>query len=210
MRRVKIHCAGVSPLMMDKMSDETLEGLATGVRPPEVKDKPAADKAREKIYCNDGGKVALPAEMLMGALVAAGQKVKNGKKQISTAKTTTLFELLQLVNVDLPLTNGQVDASTVVGNQAKSGEIPWVVDKRKGIGNQAKTPTAVCIIRPKFPHWEFDCEIEYDEKRVNGDVVRQLFNTAGSSEGLGSFRPNKKGPFGRFQVTKWDEEKVSA
>lgn len=201
MRRVKIHCVGVSPLMMDKMSDETLEGLATGVRPPEVKDKPAEEKAAAKIYRNDEGKIALPVEMLMGSLVFAGQKVKNGKKQISTAKTTTLFELLQIHNVSLPLSNGEVNAN---------GDLPWVVDKRKGIGNQAKTPTAVCIIRPKFPHWEFDVEITYDEKKINGDVVRQLFDTAGSSEGLGSFRPNKKGPFGRFRVTEWNEEKVSA
>lgn len=186
---------------MDKMSDETLEGLATGVRPPEIKDRPAEAKAADKIYRDDDGTIALPVEMLMGALVFAGQKVKNGKKQISTAKTTTLFELLTISNVSLPLTNGNVN---------EKGELPWVVDKRKGIGNQAKTPTAVCIIRPKFPHWEFDVEIEYDDKRINPAVVRQLFDTAGSSEGLGSFRPNKKGPFGRFKVTVWDEEKVAA
>ena len=200
MRKVRIHCVGVSPLMMDKMSDETLEGLATGVRPPEVKDKPAVEKAAVKIYRDDNGRIALPAEMLVGALVFAGQKVKNGRKQISTAKTTMLFELLQLNNVFLPLTNGQPAAE----------DLPWVVDKRKGIGNQARTPTAVCIIRPKFLHWEFDCEIEYNEDSVNGEVVRQLFNVAGSSEGLGSFRPNKKGPFGRFKVTEWNEEKVAA
>ena len=200
MRKVRIHCVGVSPLMMDKMSDETLEGLATGVRPPEVKDKPAVEKAAVKIYRDDNGRIALPAEMLVGALVFAGQKVKNGRKQISTAKTTMLFELLQLNNVFLPLTNGQPAAE----------DLPWVVDKRKGIGNQARTPTAVCIIRPKFLHWEFDCEIQYNEDRVNGEVVRQLFNVAGSSEGLGSFRPNKKGPFGRFKVTEWNEEKVAA
>jgi hypothetical protein len=190
---------------MDRMSDETLEGLATGVRAPEQKDRPAEEKAAGKIYRDDGGKIALPAEMLTGALVFAGQKVKNGKKQISTAKSTTLFELLQVNNVWLPLTNGAVDPASVVGNVAKSGDLPWVVDKRKGMGYQGKTPTAVCVIRPKFPHWEFDCEIEYDEKRVKKETIQQLFDVAGSSEGLGSFRPNKKGPFGRFRVTKWEE-----
>jgi len=201
MKKVRIHCVGISPLMMDKMSGETLESLDKGVRLPEVKDRPAIEKARAKIYRDDDGRIALPAEMLMGSLVFAGQKVKNGKKQISTAKTTTLFELLQLNNISLPLHNGQADAN---------GDLPWVVDQRKGIGNQAKTPTAVCITRPKFPKWEFDCEIEYDETKIHTEVVRQLFTVAGSSEGLGSFRPNKKGPFGRFQVTKWDEEKVGA
>lgn len=199
MRKVRVHCVGISPLMMDKMSEETLRSLGDGVRLPEVKDRPPEEKARAKIYRDDDGKIALPIEMLMSALVFAGQKVKNGKKQISTAKATTLFELLTLNNVSLPLHNGQANAE---------GDLPWVVDMRKGIGNQAKTPTAVCIIRPKFPHWEFDCEFDYDDKRVNGEVIRQLFNTAGSSEGLGSFRPNKKGPFGRFEVTKWEEQKV--
>ena len=200
MRNVKIHCIGISPLMMDKMSDETLTSLETGVRLPENKDRPALQKAAEKIYRDDDGKIALPVEMLMGSLVFAGQKVKNGKKQISTAKTTTLFELMQCLDLSLPLSNGQADAK---------GELPWVVDKRKGMGYHGKTPTAVCVIRPKFPHWEFDCEIEYNEKKVNGDVIRQLFDVSGSSEGLGSFRPNKKGPFGRFRVASWNEEKVA-
>ena len=199
MRKVRVHCVGETPLLMDKMSDETLDSLATGVRLPEIKDRPAEEKATAKIYRDDDGNVALPAEMLEGSLVCAGTKVKNGKKQISTAKTTTLYELLRVITAWLRLTNGQADCQ----------ELPWVVDKRKGIGNQAKTPTAVCIIRPKFMHWEFDVEIEYNEKRVNGEVVRQLFDTAGSSEGLGSFRPNKRGRFGCFKVTEWKEEKVA-
>ncbi len=205
MRTVKIHCVGVSPLLMDRMSPETLEGLETGIHPPEAKDRPSVEKAREKIYRNDEGKIALPAEMLIGALVAAGQKVKNGTKTISTAKTTTLFDLLVVNSVDLPLTNGKLDPSSVPNNCAENDDLPWVVDRRKGIGYHAKTPTAVAIIRPKFPHWEFDLEIQYDEKRVKGEVIKQLFENAGSSQGLGAFRPNKRGPFGRFRIDKWEE-----
>jgi hypothetical protein len=192
---------------MDRMSAETLESLETGVRPPEVKDRPSVDKAREKIYRNDSGAIALPAEMLIGALVAAGQKVKNGAKTISTAKTTTLFDLMMVKSVDLPLTNGKLKHDDVPGNAATGNDLPWVVDRRKGIGYQAKTPTAVAIIRPRFPHWEFDVEIDYDEKRVKGEVIRQLFENAGGSQGLGAFRPNKRGPFGRFRVEKWEEVK---
>jgi len=205
MRTVKIHCVGVSSLLMDRMSAETLESLETGVRPPEVKDRPSVDKAREKIYRNDSGQIALPAEMLIGALVAAGQKVKNGAKTISTAKTTTLFDLMMVKSVDLPLTNGKIDPKSVLGNAATGNDLPWTVDRRKGIGYQAKTPTAVAIIRPRFPSWEFDLEIEYDEKRVKGEVIRQLLENAGGSQGLGAFRPNKRGPFGRFRVEKWEE-----
>lgn len=205
MRTVKIHCVGVSALMMDRMSEETLESLETGIRPPQVKDRPSVDKAREKIYRNDSGQIALPVEMLIGALVAAGQKVKNGTKTISTAKTTTLFDLVVVNSVDLPLTNGVVDPKSIVGNAADGNDLPWTVDRRKGIGYQAKTPTAVAIIRPRFPHWEFDLEIQYDDKRVKGEVIKQLFENAGGSQGLGAFRPNKRGPFGRFRIEKWEE-----
>ncbi len=200
MRKVRIELESDTPLLMDAMSDETLDSIATGVRLPEVKDRPAIEKARAKIYRDENGRIGLPAEMLEGCLVCAGTKVKNGRKQISTAKTTTLYELLRVINSWLYLTDCE----------AEGQEIPWVVDKRKGTGNQAKTPTAVCIIRPKFMHWKTTLEIEYNEKRVSGDTIRQLFDTAGSSEGLGSFRPNKRGRFGCFKVTKWNEEKISA
>lgn len=200
MRKVKIELESDTPLLMDSMSDETLDSLATGVRLPEVKDRPAVEKARVKIYRDDKGKIALPGEMLMASLVCAGTKVKNGKDKISTAKTTRLYELMRLKSMWLPLSDGQ----------AEGEEIPWVVDKRKGTGNQAKVPTAVCIIRPKFPHWKTTVEIEYDEKKVKAETIRQLFDAAGSSEGLASFRPNKRGPFGTFHVTKWEEQKASA
>ena len=209
MRTVKIHCVGVSPLLMDRMSDETADYLEKGGgRPLDIKDRPAEAKAREKIYRNTEGKIALPIEMLISALISAGRNIKNGNKNISTAKTTTLFELLMVKSVDLPLTNGKVDPKSVVNNCAESGDLPWVVDRRKGIGYNAKPPVPVIVIRPKFPHWEFDVEIEYNEKRVKGEIVRQLLENALSSQGLGAFRPNRRGPFGRSRVETWEEATV--
>lgn len=198
MRRAKIVVRGVSPLLMDRMSDATLDSLATGVRIPEVKDRPAVEKAAEKIYRNDAGVIALPIEMLFGALVSAGRKVKNGRGNVSTAKATTLFDFLTVLSIDLVLTGDK--------RMSKSNDLFWVVDKRKGVGYQAATPTAVCIIRPKFPEWGFEVEIEYNERVINPGNVCKLFDIALSSEGLGSFRPNKRGPFGRSEVVSWVEE----
>ncbi len=205
MKKSLIEVGGVTPLMMDMMSEATLESLDTGIRPPEQKDRPSVDKAKEKIYRNDDGVIALPIEMLIGSLIRAGQKVKNGKEKISTAKTTTLFEFLTILSVDLPLVDPNPVAGEVLKNVAAEGDLAWVVDKRKGIGYQAKTPTAICITRPKFPRWGFLVEIEFDEKKINIDTLKKLFEVALSSEGLGAFRPNKRGPFGRSEVTKWTE-----
>lgn len=195
MRTVKVKCKGESPILMDPMTEEVLEELRTGVRRNVQRDRPAEDVAREKIYREDGekSKIGLPAEMLFSSLVAAGRNVKNGKKQVSTASTTTLPDFFSIQDYFMPFTN-------INGNEDKS----WRVDKRRG---RLKDGTAVCIVRPRFDKWEFEVTVTYDDKKADESVVKGLFTNAGSAQGLGAFRPNCKGPFGRFKVTNWKEVK---
>ena len=200
MRTVVVTCRGLSPLLMDRMTEETLEGLRTGVRVSKPKDRPKTEVAREKLcretYKDDNGTpdgpIGIPSEMLFSCLVAAGRNVKHGKKQVSTAKTTTLPDFMTINSFFMPLTN-------IDGEPEDSY---WVPDSRRG---RLQDGTAVCIVRPKFKEWTFDAEIEYDEKIVDESVLRALFRNAGSAQGLGSFRPNCKGQFGRFVVANWKQ-----
>lgn len=203
MKTFKIRCAGISPLMMDQMSKATLESLATGVRLQVAKDRPAEDVAKEKIYRDPNGRIALPAEMLFAALVGAGRNVKIGKKGVSTATTTQLPDFLSIAESHLPLTN-------IPANANGAEKDFWAADMRKGMGYNGKTPTAVAIIRPKFPNWEFEVTVNLDDKKAGQDTVMALFQNAGSTQGLGSFRPNKKGMFGRFEVAEMKEVKAAA
>lgn len=203
MKTLKVTCTGISPLMMDRMSPETLNSLATGVRIQVAKDRPAEDVAKEKIYRDPNGRIALPAEMLFAALVGAGRNVKIGKKGISTAMTTMLPDFMSIEEAHLPLTNIPADAN---GHEKDF----WSADMRKGMGYNGKTPTAVAITRPKFPDWEFEVTVTVDDKKVGNDTIEALFTNAGSTQGLGSFRPNKKGMFGRFKVAKMTEIKAAA
>lgn len=203
MKTFKIRCVGISPLMMDRMSAETLAGLGTGVRPQEQKDRPAIDKATEKIYRDPNGRIALPAEMLFACLVGAGRNVKNGRKAISTATTTTVPDLLSIEDAYLPLINIPAEV-----NGAEKDY--WTVDVRKGTGNNGPKPVAVNITRPKFEKWEFETTVTVDEKKAGEDTFKALFTSAGSTQGLGSFRPNKKGMFGRFKVAEMKEVKAVA
>jgi len=198
MRKVRVLCVGVSPLMMDRMSDEVLESLDTGVRLQIKKDRPVEEKAEEKIYRNSEGRIGLSPDMLLAALVNSGRNVKIGKKQVSTAATTMLFDFFQLKSDFLILTNG------------RDGEEPaWVSDRRRGVSNQSKSPTAVCIVRPQFPEWAFEATFTFDEKTAGRDTMMKLFKEAGSSQGLGSFRPNRKGRYGMFVVQEWHEETLA-
>jgi len=61
--------------------------------------------------------------------------------------------------------------------------------------------------RPRLDHWTLKFEIEYDPTLMTAVQLRQVVDDAGSRVGLGDFRPERKGPFGRFQVTHWEEAK---
>ena len=58
--------------------------------------------------------------------------------------------------------------------------------------------------RPRFDQWEVSFNLEYDTALLNETELRQVIDDAGSRVGLLDFRPEKKGPFGRFIVTKWE------
>lgn len=65
------------------------------------------------------------------------------------------------------------------------------------------TKGRVMRYRPRFDEWKIDCEIEFDETLITETQLRKVVDDAGSRVGLLDFRPEKKGPFGRFIVTHW-------
>lgn len=193
MRKVRISCKGSSPILMDRMSSETLDSLATGVRGTVQKDRSHRDVAAEKIYRNSDGKVGIDIAMLFSALVGAGRQVQyKGKTNISTATTSLLPGLIQFEEDFLlfPVPEGKQEPD-------------WEPDVR--LGRLPKDGTAVCLRRAKFADWGFDVHVVYDEDSIATSKVRELFEQAGRFQGLGSFRPNKRGPFGRFAVKMFDD-----
>jgi hypothetical protein len=55
--------------------------------------------------------------------------------------------------------------------------------------------------RPFFPQWSAQFEIVYDPQLVpSTDIFFEIANDAGARVGVGDYRPQKKGWFGRFAV----------
>ncbi|MFA5029932.1 MAG: hypothetical protein WC518_04360 [Patescibacteria group bacterium] len=198
---VRVKVEGVYPILMNPMTEATLDSLITGNRLPPTKDLAFEEVASRKIYREGGepdGAIGIPVENLCSCLVRAGREVKNGKKQISTAESTTLFSFLSIRGEFLPFTNDLTRHGDGKG---------WVVDKRRGCLHDKGKSTAVGILRPKFPVWAFEFVMDLDLTEIDEGVVRKLVEVAGKKVGLGDFRPTCKGPFGRFQVVSWEEAK---
>ena len=190
--KIRALLVGISPLLINRMTPATLEGLRTKVHAPKAKDLSPKQEAVTKIYRqNDStGPMGIPTLNLLAAIKAAGRFHKfDGKKAVSTAEGTLLYSFLSIEEEFLPFAD----------NNAK-GEIAWEPDMRRG----TCMDIAVCIVRPKFKDWSLDVTFQVDGKQAKDTLIRQLVDTAGSKAGIGDFRPNKGGPFGRFAVKKWE------
>lgn len=59
--------------------------------------------------------------------------------------------------------------------------------------------------RARFNEWCATFSLEVNEEVLPTTFVHQILVEAGTQIGIGDYRPEKGGPFGRFQVTKWQE-----
>ncbi len=62
--------------------------------------------------------------------------------------------------------------------------------------------------RPRFDAWGISFTLIIDDKVFDQALVRALADDLGSKVGLGDFRPSRKGPFGRFLVSRWEIAKA--
>ena len=194
-----ILCYGKSPLLLNRMTEEQLESLRkAGGKRSKTAPRPEStrDEAEPKLYKSKKGELYLPTENIFSRLVAAGQMVRlDGKRQVSTAKSTILPAFLTLLDPYVPL----LDPDNLKKTPA------WEVDMRQG--RNPNSGDAICIVRPRFDRWAFRLSCEMDENEISENVIRELFDKAGSRIGLGDFRPSRKGPFGRWVINSWERTK---
>ena len=190
---IEVYCEGKKPYLMNPATEALLESLRTGVHPPLQKDRPRDDVAKEKIY-REEGKIGIPSANLFACLVEAGRDVVlKSRTKISTAKTTQLPAFFEIDQLFLPF--------GVEGDEDYDSEKVWKTDMRRG--KLPKDGTMVAIVRPRFDKWGITVRFTVDTGIINADKIRELFDRAGRSVGLGDFRPSCRGPFGTFAVKRW-------
>ena len=194
-QQFRVLCQGISPMLQNPMTDETLDELiygSAGKRKPPKNDVSIQDIATKRLCLGPNGEFGIPANYLFAALVDAGRHVIFDKKtKLSTRESSLVPSLLSIVP---DLINEAGDGFIPFQDQ----KVKWIADKRRGV--LAANGAAVAVVRPKFPTWAFDVTVEVNLDQVAIEKVQELFNAAGRFSGLGDFRPSKRGPFGRFNV----------
>lgn len=60
--------------------------------------------------------------------------------------------------------------------------------------------------RPRYENWSMRFELGILDDLLDMPLAQQLLTDAGIQIGIGDFRPEKRGPFGTFRVTSWEEQ----
>lgn len=60
--------------------------------------------------------------------------------------------------------------------------------------------TADIRYRPEFPSWKIPVTIKYNASVISPEQIANLLNTAGFAIGIGEWRPERNGSYGRFHV----------
>jgi hypothetical protein len=126
--------------------------------------------------------VYVPSSWLIGTFARGG--VNYGKKGLAVKQSLLLQELAYPLVHDGPADLEQMWAD------------PQYRDIRAaGIGKNKVMRT-----RPKFPRWALEVPALLEESTLDFGVFQAIAEKAGGLAGMGDYRPEKSGPFGRYEV----------
>jgi hypothetical protein len=60
--------------------------------------------------------------------------------------------------------------------------------------------------RPRWDEWTAQFSLDIDPTVLPVDLIHQLLEEGGRRIGIGDFRPERAGPFGRFAIVTWNLE----
>jgi len=173
-----VEIKGVSALLQNR--------FAGGEPDTSTKKKTATTKendVKDTLYENNG-QTYHPAEAIRQSLIEAGKAFKKGKSNLS--KTFASF--------------------CMVSPEAIPLKEKWITDRRAVV--IPSTKGRVMRNRAKYEKWTLSFQITIlDDDEISEKVLHDALDYAGHYIGIGDYRPQKKGMYGRFIVTSIKEAK---
>jgi hypothetical protein len=188
MKTFCVTITGIAPLLQHRFDDAA--ALEEGTRAVHVQKEDPRTIAERNAHRTTEGSLFLPGAAIARLLREAGgaHKQRGSRKSLKYIIPAAVLVLEdEIVLRDphgTPLTEFEVDTRSVV--------IP-------------STKGRVLRHRPRLNSWGAEFSLEIDETVLDPTTVHQLLTEGGTRVGLGDYRPEKGGPFGRFQVVAWAE-----
>jgi hypothetical protein len=180
MYEVKVEIKGISPLLFNRFIIAELEGKSKK-RSGALKD-PIID---DKLYKTPDGQIYTPATHIEGMMVNAGKSFNiKGKGKANYSK---------LIGCAV-----EVEPMAIIHKNQK-----WEVFRTTGINRN--TRGRIIIDRPLMKDWELAFKIKVLDDGIPIEVLKDALEHGGKYVGIGAWRPDLKGKYGKFMVTSFKE-----
>ncbi len=131
--------------------------------------------------------IYVPCEQIKAAMLKAGV----GKVEKFAGKKVTWWKLVaSFVSV-------KPDAIKIMPQE-------WTNYTTSGINHNCKPPARIITTRPRFDDWSLEFQLVVDDIGLPMEKLREILENAGQYEGIGNWRPNLKGDYGKFEIVKWE------
>jgi hypothetical protein len=182
-RTIRITVDGIKPLLTH--NPESMGGDTSAKRGSRVPE--AEIEAENGVYRLPDGTCAIKGEAFRASLLgAAGAwNAKRSTMKSHLAHVVVVEELIPLQRRD--------------GKPIRD----YVIDARRAIVQRQ----GIIRRRPRFDEWSATFSIEFDPVLIKSpEIIAEIMADAGNRMGVGDYRPQKNGPFGRFCVRSFKVE----
>lgn len=191
MKLIDIEIRGIQPLLMHRFTEEAETASSSKARSVKVDRGTPREQAEKAANKHPDGTFYISAFAIPNAMGAAGANYKmpgtRKSMRFIVPSAIRIFDpTITVMNGSGPATDFEVDSR------------PVTIPSTKG---------RIMRHRPRFDCWGLQFSIGVDDNLMEVSDAQMLLEQAGLSIGLGDFRPEKRGPFGTFRVTKFEERK---
>ena len=182
MKKVAVKVKGLTPLLVNRYDTEGELEKKAKLKRRGSKELPDIQK---KLYRNGQGNY-IPSEWFEASMKeAAKQFIEKGRRSYNRSVA------------------GGVE---VFPEEIILAPQEWVTDIRSAVNRNCNPPARIIVERPRFDDWSVGFELHIDDD-LETDVIKEILSFAGKKEGIGGFRPNKNGKFGKFEIEEYIEVK---
>jgi len=177
---IAVEIKGLTPLLMDKLSLESLEKKAT-TRTEEVTVQQQAENAAYRAVIDGKEQLYLPSEAVYSMIINSAGLFKFGRLSASRV----LAGAVRIEPEKIPLGTNEFEVDVRAVNTSRGRIL-------KG--------------RAKVADWHAKFTIVFDKTVINESMammLQEIVASSGRRTGLLSYRPQHKGWFGTFEVTKF-------
>lgn len=178
--QIKLKLRGITgtTLLMEKMDMDVVEKYDKKKAQKITKKDTRLEKEKveDKIHHTKEGNIGFPAAGFKGGMIEVAPKLGLYKKDVRGA--------VRVLGNIIPINFKEQQVNETWGRQT-------------GI-----TRAPLLIIRPEFIDWSCELDIRYDASVISAEQVVNLVNYAGFHQGIGSWRPEKGGTHGEYEVVR--------